>query len=48
MLDASVIVDFKKTSFTLTANNLFDAAYIESGFVPMPPRALLFGMRFGL
>ena len=38
VLDASVIVDFKKSSFTLTANNIFDAAYIESGFVPMPPR----------
>ena len=48
VLDASVIVDFKKSSFTLTANNIFDEAYIESGFVPMPPRALLFGMRFRL
>jgi iron complex outermembrane receptor protein len=48
VLDASVIVDFHKSSFTLTANNIFDAAYIESGFVPMPPRSLLFGMRFRL
>mgnify|MGYP003386415021 CR=1 FL=1 len=44
--DASVIVLFPNISFTLTANNIFDAAYIESGFVPMPPKSFLFGMRF--
>jgi vitamin B12 transporter len=44
--DASVIVLFPNISFTLTANNIFDAAYIESGFVPMPPKSYLFGMRF--
>ena len=46
--DASVIVSFPNISFTVTANNIFDAAYIESGFVPMPPRSLLVGMRFRL
>ena len=45
--DASVIVDLNKFSFTLTANNIFDADYIESGFVPMPPSNVLFGLRFG-
>ena len=44
--DASVIVDFNKFNFTVTANNIFDAAYIESGFVPMPSSNLLFGLRY--
>jgi len=44
--DASVIVDFNKFSFTVTANNIFDADYIESGFVPMPPSNVLFGVRY--
>jgi iron complex outermembrane receptor protein len=44
--DASVIVDVNKLSFTVTANNIFDADYIESGFVPMPPSSILFGMRY--
>ena len=44
--DASVIVDFDPFSFSVTANNIFDAEYIEAGFVPMPPSSLLVGMRF--
>ena len=44
--DASVIVDYNKFSFTLTAGNIFDADYIESGFVPMPPSNVLFGLRY--
>lgn len=44
--DASVIIDVKKLSFTITANNIFDAEYIESGFVPMPPSSILFGLRY--
>ena len=44
--DASVIVDFNKFNFTVTANNIFDAAYIESGFVPMPSSSILFGLRY--
>ncbi|WP_298782301.1 TonB-dependent siderophore receptor [uncultured Polaribacter sp.] len=44
--DASVIVDVNKFSFTVTANNIFDAEYIESGFVPMPSSNFLFGLRF--
>jgi iron complex outermembrane receptor protein len=46
--DASIIVDFDTVSFTVTANNIFDAEYIEAGYVPMPSRSLLFGMRFRL
>jgi len=44
--DASIIVDFNKFVFTVTANNIFDAAYIESGFVPMPSSSVLFGLRY--
>ncbi|MDX6745680.1 TonB-dependent receptor [Polaribacter sp. PL03] len=45
--DASIIVDVNKISFTVTANNIFNADYIESGFVPMPPSNVLFGLRYG-
>ena len=44
--DASVIVNFNKFDFTFTANNIFSADYIESGFVPMPPSNVLFGLRY--
>lgn len=44
--DASVIVDFNKFNFTITANNIFNAEYIETGFVPMPPSNILFGLRY--
>ena len=45
--DASLIVDFNKFTFTLTTNNIFNAEYIESGFVQMPPSNILFGLRYG-
>ncbi len=45
--DASLIVDFNKFKFALTANNIFNAEYIESGFVPMPSSNVLFGLRYG-
>ena len=45
--DASVLVDFRGFNFTLTANNIFNALYIESGFIPMPPSSIVFGMRYG-
>lgn len=45
--DASLIVDFNKFTFALTANNIFNAEYIESGFVPMPSSNVLFGLRYG-
>ena len=44
--DASLIVDFNRFNFTVTANNIFDADYIESGYVPMPPSNILFGLRY--
>ena len=46
--DASLIVAVNKFNFTVTANNIFNAEYIESGFVPMPPSSLLFGLRYNL
>ena len=46
--DASVIVAVNKFNFTVTANNIFNADYIESGYVPMPPSSLLFGLRYNL
>ena len=46
--DASVIVTVNKFNFTVTANNIFNAEYIESGFVPMPTSSLLFGLRYNL
>ena len=46
--DASVIVAVNKFNFTVTANNIFNAEYIESGFVPMPKSSLLFGLRYNL
>jgi vitamin B12 transporter len=45
--DASLIVDFNKFTFSLTANNIFNAEYVESGFVQMPPSNVLFGLRYG-
>lgn len=44
--DASVILNLKKFDITFTANNIFNAKYIESGFVPMPPSNVLFGLRY--
>ena len=46
--DASLIVAVNTFNFTVTANNIFNAEYIESGFVPMPPSSLLFGLRYNL
>lgn len=46
--DASIIVNFNKFDFTLTANNIFDAEFIETGFVPMPTSNFLFGLRYSL
>ena len=44
--DASIIINIKKINLTLTANNIFNADYIETGFVPMPPSNVLFGLRY--
>ncbi|MFI1772826.1 TonB-dependent receptor plug domain-containing protein [Thalassobellus citreus] len=44
--DASLAITLKQLEFTITASNIFDADYIEAGFVPMPPSNLLFGLRY--
>jgi len=44
--DASLLVNINKFTFNLTANNIFNAKFIESGFVPMPPSNVLFGLRY--
>ena len=44
--DASLIYRLKQIEFTITASNIFDADYIETGFTPMPPSNVLFGLRY--
>ncbi|MFY0713484.1 TonB-dependent receptor [Seonamhaeicola sp. NFXS20] len=46
--DASVAVNIKQLELMVTASNIFDADYIETGFVPMPPSNVLFGLRYNL
>lgn len=44
--DTSLAITAKEFEFTLTAANIFNADYIETGFVPMPPSNVLFGLRY--
>ena len=44
--DASIIFNFNKFDLTVTANNIFNAEFIETGFVPMPESNVLFGLRY--
>ena len=44
--DASIVVKLKQLELSITASNIFDADYIESGFTPMPPSNVLFGLRY--
>ena len=44
--DASIAFRFNQAEFTVTASNIFDADYIESGFTPMPPSNVLFGLQY--
>lgn len=44
--DTSVVITSKQFEFTAIASNIFDADYIETGFVPMPPSNVLFGFRY--
>ena len=44
--DVSLAINLKQLEFTITASNIFDADYIEAGFVPMPPSNILFGLRY--
>lgn len=44
--DTSIVLTSKQFEFTAMASNIFDAEYIETGFVPMPPSNVLFGLRY--
>ena len=44
--DASIMLQLKQMELSISANNIFDADYIESGFTPMPPSNVLFGLRY--
>ena len=44
--DVSLVMRLKQMVFTVTASNIFNADYIETGFVPMPPSNVLFGFRY--
>jgi iron complex outermembrane receptor protein len=44
--DASIVLTSNQFEFTAIASNIFDADYIETGFVPMPPSNVLFGLRY--
>lgn len=46
VLDASIVYSLQQAQLTLTASNIFDVDYIETGFVPMPPSNLLIGFRY--
>ncbi len=46
VLDASAIFKINQMELSITANNIFDADYIETGIVPMPPSNVLFGLRY--
>lgn len=44
--DASLVYRLSAMEFSITASNIFDADYIETGFTPMPPSNVLFGLRY--
>ena len=44
--DTSIIMKLNQMELSVTASNIFDADYIESGFTPMPPSNVLFGLRY--
>ncbi len=44
--DASLIYRLSTIEFSITASNIFNADYIETGFTPMPPGNVLFGLRY--
>jgi len=46
VLDFSIVYALKQMQLTLTASNILNEEYIETGFVPMPPSNVLFGLRY--
>ena len=45
VIDAQFKLIINNLDLTLTANNLFNTSYVETGIVPMPKGNLLFGLR---
>ena len=45
VIDAQFKLKIINLELTVTANNLFNTSYIETGIVPMPKGNLLFGLR---
>ena len=45
VIDAQFKLKITNLELTVTANNLFNTSYIETGIVPMPKGNLLFGLR---
>ena len=45
VIDAQFKLKINNLDLTLTANNLFNTSYVETGIVPMPKSNLLFGLR---
>jgi len=45
VIDAQFKLKINNLDLTLTANNLFNTSYVETGIVPMPKGNLLFGLR---
>lgn len=46
VLDASVNLKLKTVELSMIANNIFNAEYSETNFVPMPKGNLLFGLKY--
>lgn len=46
VIDASLTFHVKAFEASLIANNIFNADYIETGFVPMPKGNVLFGLKY--
>jgi vitamin B12 transporter len=46
VVDLGAAYTFKAFEFSLFANNIFNAEYTETNFVPMPKGNLLFGIRY--
>ena len=44
--DANVSYRIKAFEFSMFANNIFNAEYIESGMIPMPKGNMLFGLKY--
>ncbi|NIA30831.1 MAG: TonB-dependent receptor [Actinobacteria bacterium] len=46
LVDTRLYLDYKNLEFYVQASNLFDAKYVEMGFIPMPGRWIIAGLNF--